>query len=935
MKKLNLFLLFLTSLMILTPQNNKEEKINIENKIFNLKSSSFQEGYEENKSNDNDYSTYWKSQNLTNQTLSIDLLEIKELVSVNQIFNDEDIWYFVIEGSLDNINYFQLKDASYGEFGQTFVEDIHGYARYVRLTIYKSEKGFYPTSREFFVETKSLSEGTNLALSMDGNCSSKSGYYDVNKAFDGDYGTYYCASNNSYPQWISIEWPYKNYIKNINLAFQDYGKYTFEVEGRTIDGNFIKLQKETTINGSYYSFEVNQIIDAIVYRVFSGPGWANLVEMEVNGFKNLFSLDKIKNNILDLGALSYISKTNQDELEFSKDGTHFEKLLNDNCYRYVRNYNKETEIYGNNLNYSLARDFSGKVSSLLDEEHHLLNATKNPIINKNTFFQSEEKGNEQFLEIDLGRVCQIDKIIQQFNTNENWKFKLLLSKDGINYDEIASYYLEGLNNDYFEININQNNCLYRYVKLMVNLSSNQYLTSKRFEVIGNGASVKENWWQRESGVIRFYPKLQQVTLKEITSRLDEFKYSGYKVIELHQPYEGLADIWAGLGGTNNYQVDPLIGNIDDLKYLLHEAHKKGLYIFMFGNVGYGKYNADYFIKACKDYALGIASKERNWFVFSDTCLDPTKWFWSDVANAYYYGYWGENGKIPTFNFDNEDWQKETKKYIDFWARFGFDGIALDAPDVYYWGKTNASKVTYNVITNTMRKNNLFSLPEGSGDSKFISSYKYSAVQNYNMSSWGGGAESLGLNSARNKSAKNIDDNIKPFRDTSVSLGGVSIDGMNFEDKYLSDSMNNRILEAALVTSTGHLSFLHLGSSQRIGQDIMQEWDELTQNKIHRLFAEQNSISSLNPTGARHKLITNNETSFYTFIKTSMSGRSVVLPVFNYSSEKQIQINIANTLITKVNKIYDAYNDEEVEFKLNKGILTLNMKSSSYRLLIVR
>ena len=142
MKKLNLFLLFLTSLMILTPQNNKEEKINIENKIFNLKSSSFQEGYEENKANDNDYSTYWKSQNLTNQTLSIDLLEIKELVSVNQIFNDEDIWYFVIEGSLDNINYFQLKDASYGEFGQTFVEDIHGYARYVRLTIYKSEKGF-------------------------------------------------------------------------------------------------------------------------------------------------------------------------------------------------------------------------------------------------------------------------------------------------------------------------------------------------------------------------------------------------------------------------------------------------------------------------------------------------------------------------------------------------------------------------------------------------------------------------------------------------------------------------------------------------------------------------------------------------------------------------------------------------------------------------
>lgn len=935
MKILNLILLFLTTLMLLTPTKNEKENIYMENKTFNLKASSSSENHEESKANDQDYSTFWQSKELFNQTLSIDLLEIKELTSVSQIFNEEDIWYFVIEVSIDNINYFQLKDASYGEFGQTFIEDVHGYARYIKLTIYKSEKGFFPTSKEFYVEAKSLSNGTNLALSMNGNCSSKSGYYDVSKAFDGDYGTYYCASNGNYPQWISIEWPYQNYVKSINLAFQDYGNYTFEVEGRTKDGTFIKLQNEITINGSYYSFEVNQIVDNIVYRVFSGPGWANVVEMEVNGFKNLFDINNCQNNVLDLGCLSYINQANQENLEFSKDGNHFEKLNSDQCYRYIRNYNNETEIYGYNLNYSLARNFSGKVSSLLDENHHLTKATQNYLANNNEFYQSGEKASEQFIEIDLGRICQINKIIQQFNTLENWKFKLLLSKDGLNYDEIVSYYLEGLNNDYFEINIDPSNCLYRYVKLLVNLSENQYLTSKRFEIIGNGAPVKENWWQRESGVIRFYPKLQQVTLKEITSRLDEFKYSGYKIIELHQPYEGLADIWAGLGGTNNYQVDPIIGNIDDLRYLLKEAHRKGLYIFMFGNVGYGKYNADYFIKACKDYALGISSKERNWFVFSDTCLDPNKWFWSDIANAYYYGYWGENGKIPTFNFDNKDWQNETKKYIDFWARFGFDGIALDAPDVYYWGKTNSAKVTYDVITNTMRKNNLFSLPEGTGDSKFISSYKYSAVQNYNLSSWGGGAESLGLNAARNKSAKGIDDNIKPFRDTSTSLGGVSIGGMNFEDKYLFDSMNNRILEAALVTSTGHLAFLHLGSSQRIGQDIMKTWDTNTQNKIHRLFAEQNSISSLNPTGTRHKLITNDENSFYTFIKTSMSGRSVSLPVFNYSKEKQIQINLTNTLIKNINKIYDAYNDEEVEFTFNKGILRINMKETSYRLLIVR
>ena len=456
-------------------------------------------------------------------------------------------------------------------------------------------------------------------------------------------------------------------------------------------------------------------------------------------------------------------------------------------------------------------------------------------------------------------------------------------------------------------------------------------------MIGNGSSVRENWWERESGVIRFYPKEQRVTLREITDRLDEFRYSGYKVIELHQPYEGLADIWAGLGGTNNYQVDPIIGTLDDLRYLLDEAHKRGMYIFMFGNVGYGKYNSDYFKKACKDYALGIDSRERNWFLFSDTCIDPSKWFYSDTAGAYYYGYWGENGKIPTFNFNNPEWQEETKRYINFWATFGMDGIALDAPNVYYFGSSNASEITYETITNTMRKNNLFSLPEGSGDTSFISAYHYSGVQNYNVSSWGGGAYSLGIDSARKNRATTIDDNIKPYRDIAVALGGISIAGMNFEDNYLDASMKERELEAALVTSTGHLAFLHLGSSARIGQDIMKEWDNDTLVKVARSFSLQNSIGALSPTGARFKVSTSNDDKFYSFIKTDMSGKNKVIPVFNYSNkEEQVQINMNNTGIQNGTlRMYDAYNDEQLDIVVVNGVMRVPMKSLSYRLLMMR
>lgn len=912
--------------LLLSCTENKTWEEKGEKPLMKLNATSEDVSHRKENAVDQSYKTFWQSEKKENQSLVVDLEKVYQITMIEQTFNQEDIWFFTIEASMDGVSYFQLKDASYGEFGQTFSEGFFCFARYIRLSVIKSMKGFYPSSKELYVGTKELGKGINIIKSKTGDCSSQSGFYDVSKAFDGDYGTYYCASNDQYPQWISTTWEKMQKIKSLHLVFKDYGTYCFEIEGRKSDGSFIKLVEETTITGSEASFMVDAEIDAIVYRVFKGPGWANLVELEVNGFEDLNTC-LIENGVLDLKNPHYLSCADIDGLEVSMDGKEFKKTMGseiDGIYRYVKGLSATTKLFGYNLYSSLTDGLNGKVSSYLDEDHHISKATS-----EKGFFQSEEKGKESFFEFDLGREAIISSVYQEFDSEERWNFRILASKDGTVYDEIE--HIDEIGKS-FSIDFKDNN-LYRYIKLVCDCSENQYLTSTRFKAMGFGSPVKENWWQRESGVIRFYPKLQKTTLKEITSRLDEFRYSGYKVIELHQPYEGLADIWAGLGGTNNYQVDPIIGNMDDLRNLLFEAHKRGMYIFMFGNVGYGKYNADYFKKACMDYALGIDSKERNWFVFSKTCPDPSKWFYSDIANAYYYGYWGENGKIPTFNFENPEWQKETKKYIDFWARSGVDGIALDAPDVYYWGKSNASKITYQCITNTMRKNNLFSLPEGSGDTKFISSYKYSGVQNYNVSSWGAGAQSLALNAARDKTAKGIDDNIKPFRDTAVALGGVSIDGMNFEDKYLNETGKNRILEAGLVTSTGHLSFLHLGSDRRIGQDIMKEWNEDIQKQVARCFSMQNTVSALNPSGSRHQLKTDDET-IYAFEKSNMNGSDMVIPVFNFSNNRKTA-TITLSSDVPLSMVYDAFNDQELNYKCQNGTLSIELEPSSYRLLKVR
>ena len=909
---------------------------NIEKKVLNILSSNENKEHIAMNANDNDFNTYWMSDEKENQSLEIDLLEPKLINNVTQIFVDEDIWYFKIEGSYDKNNYFELYDGSFGDFGRTFSTSTNAVCRYVRLTIIKSMKGFNPSSKEFYIDYKDLSEGTNVALGALGSASSYSGTYTPSKAFDGNYGTFYCASNESYPQHINVNLSTLCYVKNVNLHFQDYGIYDFELKGILENDEEITLINRSSLQGISHNVSIEKELKGFIYKVYSGPGWANLKEMEVNGFKNIVSDLDIKTET-DLKSISYINRVKSNNTLYgSIDGINYE-LINDNSninkiYRYIKGLNSDDIVYGYNIYKSLSNGFSGIVSSYLDEEHHITKAT---LSSSSSYYSSKNNGEEEFILLDLGRASNVVKVIQEFNVSDTYKFKLEASLDNKNYDLIVDN-SSGINGKYFEFEFKENS-IYRYIKLSISCLENQYFTSKRFEVIGNGSSVRENWWERESGVIRFYPKEQRVTLREITDRLDEFRYSGYKVIELHQPYEGLADIWAGLGGTNNYQVDPIIGTLDDLRYLLDEAHKRGMYIFMFGNVGYGKYNSDYFKKACKDYALGIDSRERNWFLFSDTCIDPSKWFYSDTAGAYYYGYWGENGKIPTFNFNNPEWQEETKRYINFWATFGMDGIALDAPNVYYFGSSNASEITYETITNTMRKNNLFSLPEGSGDTSFISAYHYSGVQNYNVSSWGGGAYSLGIDSARKNRATTIDDNIKPYRDIAVALGGISIAGMNFEDNYLDASMKERELEAALVTSTGHLAFLHLGSSARIGQDIMKEWDNDTLVKVARSFSLQNSIGALSPTGARFKVSTSNDDKFYSFIKTDMSGKNKVIPVFNYSNkEEQVQINMNNTGIQNGTlRMYDAYNDEQLDIVVVNGVMRVPMKSLSYRLLMMR
>ncbi len=578
-------------------------------------------------------------------------------------------------------------------------------------------------------------------------------------------------------------------------------------------------------------------------------------------------------------------------------------------------------MFASRIERDLAMGLKGAVSDYSNEGFSADKCTKNPEHEdgRSQFWCAETYGGTHWLTLDLGRTCVVDRVVQKFQDPGEYKFKIEASTDGTSYFTLYGCTEEARQGQTFEVKTAGNKNI-RFVKLTV--IDCAWANSNRLAVYGVGSPLSESWWQRESGVVRYYPKKQKDRIGDIIGKLDEYRRNGFKVIEIHQPYEGQGDIWAGLGATNNYQADPSNGTLDDWNDLLHEAHSRGMYVFMFGNVGYTRSSAEFFRKACTDYANGIASAERDMFLFSDKCADPTKWFWSDTANAYYYGYWGEDGQIPNYNFDSEAWRTECKKYVSFWADFGFDGVALDAPPAYYFGNSDPATVTYDSITHPLRARNIMILPEGTGDSNYVYSYGYSAVQNYNMGSWGGGAWSLGIDAVTDKNATTVDDFIKSGRDNTVSLGGASIAPLCFEQKYEHVDDYKRKAEAALLCTSGHMAFLHAGTDVFIGQDILAQQSEDLQREVHSLFKLQNGFSAFNTSGFRYRVKTDNDKVYYAYNKGDMSGNVRALVVFNYSGMRsEITVDLSNT--GYVGKLTDLRSGEIYEIRDGKVSVTLD------------
>jgi maltose alpha-D-glucosyltransferase/alpha-amylase len=134
-----------------------------------------------------------------------------------------------------------------------------------------------------------------------------------------------------------------------------------------------------------------------------------------------------------------------------------------------------------------------------------------------------------------------------------------------------------------------------------------------------------------------------------------------------------------------YSVNPSYGEVNDLKKLIKEAHKRGLRIITELVINHTSDKHPWFERA-RNAPKG--SSEREYYVWTDDPdqyrdariifqdYEASNWTWDPVAEQYYWHRFFHHQ--PDLNFDNQKVREEVFKILEYWCEMGVDGFRLDA-----------------------------------------------------------------------------------------------------------------------------------------------------------------------------------------------------------------------------------------------------------------
>ncbi|MCK4517790.1 hypothetical protein KAT92_03380, partial [Candidatus Babeliales bacterium] len=156
-----------------------------------------------------------------------------------------------------------------------------------------------------------------------------------------------------------------------------------------------------------------------------------------------------------------------------------------------------------------------------------------------------------------------------------------------------------------------------------------------------------------------YPNFVGGTIKGIIPKLEYLVELGINTLWLSPFYKNAAqdDTYHGYHVTDYFTVDERFGNINDLRSLINECHKRNMRIIADFVPNHCHESHNFFQKALND----ANSTYRQWFHFTNKNY-----------NHYLNCKW-----LPKFNLENKDARMYMIKAALFWIDLGLDGYRID------------------------------------------------------------------------------------------------------------------------------------------------------------------------------------------------------------------------------------------------------------------
>jgi len=208
--------------------------------------------------------------------------------------------------------------------------------------------------------------------------------------------------------------------------------------------------------------------------------------------------------------------------------------------------------------------------------------------------------------------------------------------------------------------------------------------------------TKQHEWLQGAVIYQIYPRsfydAKGTGIGNLKGIIDKLDYLGGSPDSL-----GITAIWIspiykspmadfGYDIADYTDVDPIFGNLNDLKTLVREAHKRSIKVLLDFVPNHSSDEHPWFIES----KSSLDNPKRDWYTWRDPKADgspPNNWLgvfggsaWelSSETNQYYLHSF--LAKQPDLNWDNPDVREAIKSVMRFWLDLGVDGFRVDAVD---------------------------------------------------------------------------------------------------------------------------------------------------------------------------------------------------------------------------------------------------------------